>query len=273
MKIRKNIFLIFLIMFFTQTFSVDYFCWGAQDQNIVKVVENLSLDSKTGAVSYTLNIAAKVRIRVGAKDGPLLRTIVDWQEREAGSHKEEWNGFDGSGKLKLVGREDLVFTFNYFTKGDELLQNVQIEDIMPSPEKAIIGRHLPNLKLNQLHKEHSRNFCKEPKVDIALAKNISADIEGNWIVEDKTPLTVSVAEQDKQWFNRERFSIHIFIDGIFVEGILEGYSPYNWMLDPKYLNQGKHIISFNLSGFNDHIGIISIPIYVRNLRGKDGQAQ
>lgn len=252
---------IFVLTVFVLNFIVSS-AFAVEEKN-EKVVKSLSFDSKTAAVSYELTHPAKIRIRIGTKDGPLLRTIVDWQERTTGAHKEEWDGFDLTGKERLTGNHDLVFTFNYFTEDDSFLKNVSTRDIMPLPEQVIIGRFLPSLDINRIHKSHNSSFCHEPELIAALPKGTHITKDGYAIIKEKTRIVFDIAEKDNAWFSRERYSIHIFIDDVFLSGELEGYSPYNFIFDPKNINAGRHLLTVNYSGFSDHIGILSIPVYVR----------
>lgn len=245
----------------------------AEEEKTEGIIKTLSFDPKTAAVSYELAYPARVRIRVGTKEGPLFRTIVDWQERGVGLHKEEWDGFGSSGKVKLAGSRDLVFTFNYFTEDDTFLKNVSLEDIMPHPEQLVVGRFLPSLDINRLHKTHDHKFCYDPELKVVLPKNILYTDGGYIIIKDKTQITVTLSEKDKTWFSRERYSIHIFTDEVFLRGELEGYSPYNFILGPQVLSKGKHIITVNYSGFADHIGIASIPVYIEKEGERIAQAQ
>lgn len=245
----------------------------AETEKSEKVLKTISFDPATATVSYELTHPAKVRIRIGTKDGPLFRTIVDWQEREVGLHKEEWNGMDVSGKIKLVGSHELVFTFNYFTEDDTFLKNLSSEDIMPRPEQLIIGRFLPSLDINRLHKKHDPRYCHDPELVVSLPRDVRLTNDGYAVIKDKIPFVIDIAEKDKSWFSRERYSIHIFIDDIFLSGELEGYAPYNFIFDPGNLNKGKHLITINFSGFNDHIGIASILVFLEKEEKKIVKAE
>jgi hypothetical protein len=248
-----------MVFFLTFSFNVAM----CQEGNREAVLKDLSFDKKTGTISYELTVPARVRIRIGIVEGPLYRTIVDWQERGTGKHKEEWNGMDALGTFKLAGREDLVFTFNYFTAGGEYLRNIQVMDILPLAGN-LTGRNLPNLEVNRMHKKHYRQFCHEPKIEIRLPKNIRRNKDNFYIVKEKIPIEISLVGEDKSWFRAERYSLHIFVDDVFAQGELDGYSPYTWIFDPKGLNEGKHLIVVNLAGFNDHYGIASLPVYIHS---------
>ncbi|MDD5174081.1 MAG: hypothetical protein PHV48_04575 [Candidatus Omnitrophica bacterium] len=231
-----------------------------------RIVKSLAFDPKTAAVSYELSHPAKVRVRIGTKEGPLFRTIVDWEKRDKGLHKEEWDGLDLTKKVRLSGERDLAFTFNYFTEDDTLLKNVATEEILPNPAQVAIGRFLPSLNISLLHKDHDPAFCHEPELVIKLPKDVKIGKDGYAVIKSRTPITIDIAEKDKQFFTCERYSIHIFIDEAFLTGELEGYSPYNFIFDPENFKSGKYLITVNYSGFNDHIGIASLPIYIDKIR-------
>lgn len=251
---------VLVIFFWALGFCVDIY--AGQEEKIDAVMKGLSFDKKTGGVSYELVLPAWVRLRVGVADGPLYRSIADWEQRPAGKHKEKWDGLDASGIFKLGGQDNLVVTFAYFTAGDEYLRNIQVTDILPLAGD-FVGRHLPNLEVNRMHKKHERKFCREPKIRVSFLKKLSRNKDNLYIVKEKTPIKIEVAEADRAWFEAERYSIHVFIDNIFTRGELDGYSPYTWTFDPKGLNEGKHLIVINLAGFNDHYGIASLPVYVK----------
>lgn len=262
---KPNQFLLLLFLILTTSLLIN-FVYGEDSPKETErslIVKDLQFDKEKGVVSYELTMPAWVRIRLGLKEGPMCKTLVDWKEREEGRHEEKWDGLDQSGTVKLLGEEDMVFTFNYFTDGNEYIRNASIDEYMMPPENMIIGRSLPTLKLNQMHKGHLRQFCHDPNVTVVLPKNILQTEKGAYIIEDKVPIEISVASTDKDWFCKERYSIHLFIDGIFMAGTLEGYSPYQWLFDPQHLNSGEHLLMVNLSGFNDHIGIAAIPVYIK----------
>lgn len=250
--------ILFLILIFVGTKT----CFGQETQENEPVYKNVSFDKNTGTISYELTIPMRVRIRVGVADGPLYRTICDWEEKAPCKHEETWNGKDTSETFKITGRDDLVFTFNYFTEGDEYISDIQTFDFQ-TPAGNNIGRHLPNLQVNQMHKNHQRDLCRDVKVKLTFLENIPKTKDGFYIINNKTPLEISLEETDNRGFRRERYTTHIFIDDVFLQGELDGYVPYTWFFDPRGLNAGKHLIVVNLAGFNDHYGIGSIPIYVK----------
>jgi flagellar hook assembly protein FlgD len=59
--------------------------------------------SQTCPIHSTITADAMVRIRIGLANGPLLRTLVDWEPRAAGQHTDVWDGRDESGNVVPAG--------------------------------------------------------------------------------------------------------------------------------------------------------------------------
>jgi len=230
-----------------------------------EITKDVSLDKEKGEVSYKLVKPAFVRVSLGLEDGPIFATLTDWAARQEGSHKEKW-GKTGIPEIdKLLCNKKTVFTFNYFTGDPDDKPTLDIKDI--AEEQSVIGpigRSSGGINLNYLHKEHKREFCREPKVNIAFPENIASTKDGIPIIDKPVTLTIEIAPEDKIWFNRERYSLYIFVDTVFAHGAFEGFSPYHWRLDPKGLNKGTHLLIVNLRGFNDHLGVALLPFCVKD---------
>lgn len=234
----------------------------------VEIVKDASFDRENAEVSYKLTRPALVRISLGVEDGPLFSTLVDWQFRRPGLHREKW-GKTGMQEIdRLLCNKKTYFTFNYISYGPHQegfdLNSLLQEEAVIGP----IGRSSSRVSLNYLHKNHKRHSCHEPKVNITLPKNIKRTKEGVALIDKPIFLTIDIDPKDKIWFNRERYSLYIFTDNIFTQGLLEGYSPCHWYFDPKGLNNGMHLIIVNLWGFSDHLGVALLPVYVKGGHGK-----
>jgi len=65
-------------------------------------VDPLSYSRATATLTYTLKKPSRVHVQAGTvhgTEGPVLKTIVDRQPRDAGKIAEHWSGFDESGSL------------------------------------------------------------------------------------------------------------------------------------------------------------------------------
>ena len=62
-----------------------------------------SFDRETGKISYVLPRPVLVRIRIVLTDGPLLRTLLDWEPQSEGAHTITWDGLDSSRVMRTLG--------------------------------------------------------------------------------------------------------------------------------------------------------------------------
>ncbi len=232
---------------------------GEADEPVVK---NLSVDKKNKAISYVLTKPATVRLRVGSRSGPLYRTLVNWQKQEEGNYAIKWDGMDTSGTFNILDSKNFTFSFNYYLPGEDkpILREYSESDLIISDN--FIGRAPRLLHLSQNHKNHKKEHCKDLEVIFKLPRNMQRTKEGLPKIRGICPITIELPDKDKFWFRQERFSLNIFIDDVFVEGEALGYTPYAWNFNPKGINTGRHLIAVNLKGFNDHIAVGSLPIYV-----------
>ncbi len=221
------------------------------EETRIRVVKDLVFDKKAKTITYTLTAPAHVRIRLGVNEGPMYTTLLNWENREIGTHVEHYTGFDG---------DNTVFTLHFYTADDADTYGLDLYEILPQPEQVIVGKALPAARLNQMHKTHRREFCHDlnaqTRFDSVRVKN------GTAMIRRKIPLVIDLDKDDKLWFTRERFQVHIFLDDVLVHQDLDGYVPYVWNFDPKGINSGQHTIIVNLSGFADHIATAVLPVII-----------
>lgn len=256
----------FLILTLIVAFTVTALA-KEQDDSVVK---NLVVDKERMTISYELRRPATVRIRAGSKAGPLHRTLVNWQKQRKGKHAITWDGMDSSATFAIVGNKNFTFSFNYYLPGrDEPVFNVGPAEDDVIVADYFIGRAPKFTHLSALHKNHVQERCKDIEVLFELPADIQKTKQGIARIGGTCPITIQLPGKDTQWFSRERFSINIFIDDIFVHGEALGYAPYAWNFNPQGINPGKHLITVNIKGFNDHIAVGSLPVYIATADNTD----
>ena len=82
------------------------------------------------------------------------------------------------------------------------------------------------------------------------------------VVSNFVPVRIKLDERDKLDLINSRFEIIFFIDNVFLFEEEEGTSPFTFRLDTRGLNEGKHILTVNIYGFDDHIASRSKKILV-----------
>lgn len=233
------------------------------------VVKNLVVDKEHKIISYELSNPATVRIRVGSKAGPLHRTLVNWQKQRKGRHAIKWDGMDTSKTFNILDNKNFTFSFNYYLPGEDsaVLSFPPMDDTIVISDN-FIGRAPQFMHLSSLHKKHTKEHCKDIAVEFDLSSDVSKSKQGLYTIKGQTPITIRLPQKDKSWFSQERFSINIFIDDVFVKGEALGYTPYTWNFNPQGINPGKHLVTVNIKGFNDHIGVGSLPIFIESGKEK-----
>lgn len=196
---------------------------------------NISFDIETGKIAYTLPEAALVRIRIGiAEGGPLLRNLLDWQERGPGEHVEVWDGKDSTGQLDLGNRKDLMMVLMCIPKDSQ------------EPRPVFNG------------------FKKSPQFYISFPDSTSRDDHGIPIVSGVTLVRIRLDEKDKTWLAEARYELKMFIDQVFFIEDEEGMNPFTYKLDTKMLNNGVHTITINLAVYDGEIGVENVLVAIKN---------
>jgi len=251
--IRLSLIFAFLLIFAKITLA---------EKTAEPVVENLAVDKKNKVISYVLTKPATVRLRVGSKSGPLYRILVNWQKQEVGSHAIEWDGMDASGVFNIIDSANFTVSFNYYLDGEENPLDMDYSEGEFIFSDYFIGRAPKLLHLSQNHKNHDKEHCKDLEAVFVLPGGLQKTKDGLPKIKGICPIMIVLADKDKLWFRQERFGINIYIDDVFVQGEALGYIPYTWNFNTKGINEGKHLITVNIKGFNDHTAIGSLPVYI-----------
>jgi len=247
--------------------SGEFYVYDTADETggIELVLRGLNFDNKTGQIDYILPKAARVRIRIGIEEGgPLLRTLLDWQPMEAGKHTVVWNGKDSSGVMNLLGNPNVFVNISSFSLPENSI-------ILEGPvEQAFIERTVlekrPVKKTDikkSMHALHKRAKCHEPRFDFEILDIKEYKDKDTPVIEGAAHIRVRLDEQDKLDLINSRFEIIFFIDSVFLFEEEEGTSPFTYRLDTKGLNEGEHILTLNIYGYEDHIASRSKRIFIR----------
>ncbi len=201
------------------------------------VPTDVSFDSQTGEIKYSLPEDALVRLRIGiAKGGPLLRNLLDWEPRKAGSHTEQWDFTDSSGLVSFGKRPDYML----------------IIACLPTDENK-----------RQSYDSPIRGYRKVPRFEVefpdADMDNGMAQISGNTDV----PVRIMIDARDIKWLNESQFEIGMYLDNTFLMEDEQGVNPFNYELNAKGLSKGRHTLTVNVVGYEGEIGTVSIPFFVK----------
>lgn len=203
---------------------------------------DISFDPKTGEVKYTLPEAALVRLRVGIKEGgPMLRTLLDWEPRDQGPHLEVWDKEDASGQIEIGARGDLLLVLT----------------CRPAARQAGIPPDFKKGVSDILSLEKSPDF----DVDFPLAaKEANQPLP---ILTGAAPIRITLSEKDKRRLTESKYEIMFFIDYVFLFEDEDGVSPFTYMFNTAGINEGEHVLTVNLIGYNGEVGTKSVKVFIK----------
>ncbi len=208
------------------------------DENEV-LPTDMSFDLDKGEIRYTLSERAFVRIRLGVRDGgAMIRNLVDWELREAGTHVERWDGTQKSGEEVFTQRADLMAVISALRPSKD--------DQLPDHSSTIGG------------------LRKSPEFILSFPEVKDTNSEGIALIRDVATLRVMINPEDVKWLTESKFELGIYIDGIFLVEDEEGSNPYNYRLNTKMLNNGVHAITVNVTAYTGEMGSKSLLLETRN---------
>ena len=236
---------------------------GGEGKDIVKA----DIDPVSKAITYKLPSVARVLIRLGVQDGPLLNTLVDWKPRVAGEITEHWNGRDQDDVLDMLGQQRFKMLITCFTLPESSVIAYGNRDVDYRGYKKSIkaGRsikdrpHRPEVVLSP-HYQLPRTVDYSPKLTMTFAD--AHDATGMPMLKGKALVKVDIGEEEKSFFVEQQYEVTFFLDTEFYTEQEVGYAPFNWVWDLTDVPAGEHLLTVNLSGFKDQIGVLSRKIMV-----------
>ena len=199
---------------------------------------NTSFDPVKGEIKYTLPEDATVRIRIGlTNNGPLLHTLVDWENRIKGEHVEHWDHNDATGKISFNGRKDLML----------LLSCLPADEAKRKAYHGII-----------------KGFRKTPGVSVRFPDSTQNNDQGWPIVSGITSFRIGLDPKDKLYLSNTKYEVGIYIDFVFLMEDEEGTDPFTYKINTANINNGPHLITANVVGYDGDIGTRSVMVVVQN---------
>lgn len=225
-------------------------------------------DQEKGEIYYALPQAARVRIRVGLKEGgPLLSTPLDWTAKPAGKYSLKWDGKDASGYINLALHPKRNLVIFAYTLADN---SIIINSNSKAPLKRAVNAPAlfsPDLPLDR--DIHSRNYLKlshEPRINMELEGDFPKTDHGIPIVRGVVPVKVSIAVEDKLSLENSRYEMMFFVDTVFLFEDEAGFSPFTYMWDTRGLSEGEHLFTVNVLSYNDDCGVVTKKVLVQKDR-------
>jgi len=218
-------------------------------------------------VGFRLPESARVLVRIGVKDGPMLRNLMRWKPRTAGKNRLAWDGFDASGVIDL--RRDpnttvLVVAYklpehSIVTYGNESLSyiswfeslNLTPKTIAPEAQELTRGE-------NRIAREYYRSLYhdREPQIALELLQS-GKPLETPYKIDQPVVLRINADEASEWLLDESLYEVGFYVDGVFVSEEEQGYLPMSWRLNSSEYSSGEHALTVNISGFDGRVGVAS----------------
>lgn len=228
-------------------------------------VTGLTFDKEKKSISYVMPKAGRVRIRLGIKDGgPLLRTLIDWEPREAGEKSELWDGMDVSGIMEFYKEPKLQIAIVAFSLPENTIivkgKNIKPYNY-PSAEIPRTELRPEQKRLLYKHALHKREGCHEPRFNVEFIGSKNEEVIP--VLSETTPIRVTLDEADRRILTNARYEVAFYIDNIFLFEEESGFSPYTYIWNTKGMSKGEHFITVIVQGYDDHIGTATKKVMIK----------
>lgn len=224
-------------------------------------------------IAYVLPEPARVLIRVGVKNGPMLRSLANWLPKPPGKNIQRWDGYDKDYTIDLRTCRNLSILATAFklppnaiiTFGNAKMTYRQYRTVKGWPEVAVEPKNMVferNGRRISRHYYYSR--CKDIDPDVVLRFPDFLDRAAGEVLAIKEQLKVQVdMPRGDQWPVQESlYEIAFYIDNAFIAEEEQGYVPMTWLYQVNRLAPGEHILTVNVSGFRGQVGVKSVKFSI-----------
>jgi hypothetical protein len=251
--------------------TVDDPCTRTGGEVITGIQPSLAAN---GDIAYTLERPARVLIRVGVKNGAMLRSLSVWRPRPAGRNLQRWNGFDDSGLVDLRNdRLALLVTafrlpdFTVLTTGQDGkdYRSWRTAQGWPETQDAPSGNTTAQpLERNgqRIARQHymARYKDREPRITVSLLDRGGKPLAEGAAVPDDVRVSVDLHPEDRWLMQEQLYEVAFFVNGDFVSEEENGYVPIGWIWSTAALKPGRHLLTVNLTGFTGRVGSKTLAV-------------
>ncbi|MCK4660841.1 MAG: hypothetical protein KAV82_15080 [Phycisphaerae bacterium] len=244
--------------------------------------------------TYQLPKASRVLVRAGVVNGPLARTIVNWEPRTRGLCLEHWDGKDESGLRRVVDIPDVRIAVAAMALPDKSVITTGNSTLDYRTYYLSRGRHrqhkppAPRMKaagaLISPHWSIPVHLNRDPQVEMSLvgiddqpmtapssqpttqpATTQTATVPADPRVAvirrgEMNPILVRVDLPDpteREFMLNQRFELIVYVDDKRVAEVEQGHVPFAYPWDISGLAPGRHVLTMGVTSFRNHCGTAS----------------
>ncbi len=236
---------------------------------VVGDLTDARFDRSAGTMSYRLPAAARVLIRLGLHNGPMLKTLVDWKPRPEGSVTEYWDGRDEDDLIDLRSRPGFNVLITYVTLPDATViafgskepayRDYKLGPAKNRPRKAQ-RKATPELQARQRPEGLvPPAWARAPRVAMTFPQAGDAKVP---TVKKEVTVRVDVDAADREDLFKDQFEVIFFVDNVFFAEAERGHLPFTWRWELQQFPPGEHVLTVNISSFKGQVGVASRKVQV-----------
>lgn len=256
--------------FTVETGSGDRYDPEATTGGEVGDLTDARFDRQGGTVTYRLPAASRVLMRLGVRNGPMYKTLVDWKPRVAGSVTEYWDGRDEDHLVVMWDRPGFSALITYVTLPDATVIAYGNDDESYRQYKLGRGAERPQKPDSEPAAGRAARLRPEGLVPPAWARAPRVTLsfprlEGAGevpAVAGEVAVRVEVEPEDRERLMREQFEIIFYVDDVFFAEAERGYLPFNWRWELAQLPVGEHVLTVNVASFQGQVGVASRKVRI-----------
>lgn len=240
-----------------------------------EVVENLQVEvTPTQEITYHLPTPSRVLIRTGIKNGPMMRSLANWDPKAAGKNVLRWNGYDSDNLVDLRNNDKISVLVMAYSLPDYSIISTGNDEITyfeyrSSRSWPDVRNNLSDAILERGGKRISRNYYvpryknRDPRVFMTIESSQMETSNGVPILGDATLIKVDIPKEDLELIQDSLYEVAFFVDNEFVSEEEQGYMPITWSYSPVGLSEGNHILTVNVSSLDGKIGVRSLVFNIQ----------
>ncbi len=222
-------------------------------------------------LSYELNNPARVLIRSGIDNGPMMRELMHWKPINTGKAVVRWDGFDKDGAEHFALRDDVWFVvmayrlpeYAIITSGNAETEYLSYRKLKgwktPVPDLANIELQRNGVRLEQ---DYFLPRAYLPVVSLDFAETPELSRVGIPQVGDTVQFKIDVPQEDRWILDSSFYETGFYINYQFQSEEEQGFVPLIWEYDASALEPGRHIATVQLFGFGGFISSDTVEFLV-----------
>ncbi|HTF84623.1 MAG TPA: hypothetical protein VL987_08575 [Cellvibrio sp.] len=221
-----------------------------------------------GSIEYDLPETSRVLIRSGIFNGPMLRTIVDWEPRTKGFHVERWNGRDSDSLKNIESMPDISYLVIGYRLPESAILTYGNASLSYKDYRQANGWPIKTARADEKVLERNGRpvrpeyylpigQLKSAAISVDLTNVSSGKSETEFKQFDEIVTSVSIAKEDEFYLDQSRYEISFFVDNVFIAEEEQGFVPFKWRWSPgRYgIQLGEHTLTVNVSSYNGQVTV------------------